>query len=917
MVFQEEKSEIITVSEPISGALKNVNNQQTEQNISRKKGLGIGVKASILAFIFGVVPVSVVSGVSYYFADLTVTRKFALEKIAEIQQLSDQLSSFLQERINNTKSLVSVVSLITDNINNLQPEQKQQLEETLTEFYRDYLVFENLAIYDLNGNVIVQSAGSAPELNKRQEQFFKDILQTGIPVISEPLGEGETSSDRFAIYVGTPIKNNQNRTIAIIAGRIPVNYLGNSVLRSANLQTGTSYKLVDSDGNIFQNFQDPLETPLGTNISELLPLYEEINAVRQSEAWRGDASARTSLNAYTPISSVVNLDWSLVTSTSPEVAFAAQRQLARTITIGTSIMAVLAVLIGAVIANLSIRPVLSATKAVEQLGQGKLDVRLPVKGSDELAVLNANINKMAGEIESLLGILQGNAQQLTRQNNILSELAKNQALIEGDSKAAAMTFTETIAQILDIERVSIWLYDLENEQLLATDIYDAQGEEHSADLTLNFADYPDYFTALNDDVTIIADDVESNPLTRELVDRDLAQFKIKSKLDVPISLTGKTVGVLSCEQITESRSWRPQEQIFIASVANLMALTLESETLQTEVAGILDLVSDVEAGDLTVKAEVSDRTTGLVVDTLNRLVEELAQILRQVLDTAKQVSEGTNNLQNIAQTVADGTLEQAEAVTKVKDLSQQVENSAQNSAEKVANTKKSLSSLELTVTAGESAIATLTAGIDILQQGTDRIIQQMKTLGEFVGLADQFLQEQGEIAQQTQVLALNASLVAARAGEQKDPRRFEMVAQEFEGIANQVSVLAQKTNEGLTTLEERTSQIHAVVATVDSEVQNLGNLVGGFTKGVEKSNRLFNGVRNVTQKAIAAGENVAQSNQEILIATAETVEAVKNIEKTTTETANITKYSLKQSENMKKLSDQLLERIKFFKLPIQ
>ncbi len=912
MIFPQETSQEIKQKTP------KYNEDILEKKLIQAKGFGLGFKATILAFVFGVVPVSIVSWVSYYYADIAITEKTSLAKITEVEKLSYSLSKFLQERINNNKNIVNFVNLLYPNLQDIQllnAEEKTRLENILNQVYGDYLIFQHIGIYNLQGDLIVQSIGSTRELNKQKYQFFQEVVKTGNIVISEPLGYETNDPRSLAIYLAIPLKNNLNKTQAIVISRIGANSLGNAILRNASLEPGISYQLIDSNGKIFQNFQDSQKTPLGTKISEILPLYDQINTFRDSKAWINDNSNKQTLNAYTPIISGVKLNWSLVTSTSPEQAFSAQKQLAQTITFGTIIMAVLAVIIGAIIANLSIRPVLLATTVVEKIGQGQLKIRLPVQGNDEWAILNENINKMASEIEDLLATLQRNSQQLTHQNNILSELAKNDAVIQGDLSSAALTFTETIANTLKIERVSIWLYNLSENALVTTDIYDAINQKHSANLSLNFADYPDYINALNDDKPIVAFDVNTNPFTAELVTNELANLGIKSKLDIPISLSGKTVGTITCEQISKPRTWRPQEQTFVASVANLTALALENQTLQNEVGSLLDLVSDIETGNLTVKATVSDRTTGLVADTLNRLIEELAQVLQQVLDTAKQVSEGTDNLQLISQTVADGTIQQAEAVTKVKELSQLVEQSAENSAEKVQMTKKSLSSLDVTVKFGEKSMMSLGASIQILQQGTDRIIQQMKTLGEFVGLADQFLQDQGEIAQQTQVLALNAALVAARAGEQKDPRRFEMVAKDFEGIANQISLLAQKTNEGLGVLEERTSQIHTVVTTVDNEVQNLGGLVGGFTKGVEQSSRLFKGVRNVTKKAIADGENVAQSNQEILTATLETVEAIKNIEKTTIETANITKDSLKQSQLMEKLSNQLLERIKFFQLP--
>jgi hypothetical protein len=68
--------------------------------------------------------------------------------------------------------------------------------------------------------------------------------------------------------------------------------------------------------------------------------------------------------------------------------------------------------------------------------------------------------------------------------------------------------------------------------------------------------------------------------------------------------------------------------------------------------------------------------------------------------------------------------------------------------------------------------STLEDPLEVLQKGSAQIVQRMKTLGEFVGLAEQFVQDQSQIASLTQVLAINATLVAARAAEQRDPKQF-------------------------------------------------------------------------------------------------------------------------------------------------
>jgi methyl-accepting chemotaxis protein PixJ len=341
----------------------------------------------------------------------------------------------------------------------------------------------------------------------------------------------------------------------------------------------------------------------------------------------------------------------------------------------------------------------------------------------------------------------------------------------------------------------------------------------------------------------------------------------------------------------------------------------ESEALQTDVGHILDIVSAVEDGDLTVEAEVSDRATGLVSDTLNRLIEQFGQVLSQVQVTSQQVSTRSTDLEELAKTVASNAASQAQEAQKVLSLTNQVQDSASSSAREIDVTNQSLVNMTSTVEQGRSELNAMNQGISDLQQGTDRIVQQMKTLGEFVGLAEQFVQDQSQIASLTQVLALNATLVAARASEQKDPRKFMVVAREFEAIAGQVGNLAQQTNSGLEALQQRTSQINAVVSGVDAEVQGLGSLVNGFTKGVEQSSQVFSNVQTITGNVVQAGAALTKSNQEIIAAAQATAQAMRDIAVLANRTANLTQTTRKQSEQMGSLSNQLLKNVQFFRLP--
>jgi methyl-accepting chemotaxis protein PixJ len=341
----------------------------------------------------------------------------------------------------------------------------------------------------------------------------------------------------------------------------------------------------------------------------------------------------------------------------------------------------------------------------------------------------------------------------------------------------------------------------------------------------------------------------------------------------------------------------------------------ENEQLQQDIGELLDVVSEIEAGDLTIQAQVNDRATGLVSDTLNRLVESLSRTLRQVSVAAHRVDNNSKTQKELAATVAQNTGKQTEEVGQMLLLTRNVRQSAQNTMQQLVVTNRSLLTLQSSVAEGQKTISNLDREIDVLQSGSDRIVQEIKTLGEFVGLADRFVQDQGEIVTQTQILALNASLVAARAAEQRDPKLFASVAREFELIATQVSQLAQQNNEGLVSLEQRSSQIHKVVSAVDIDVQKLGGLVNTFTQGVKQASDVFATVQAVTAQAVESGNMVSTASQRIVSAADSTTIAIESISSLSKEISDQSQDAQNLGDRLNMLSTDLLDNIQVFKLP--
>jgi methyl-accepting chemotaxis protein PixJ len=362
-------------------------------------------------------------------------------------------------------------------------------------------------------------------------------------------------------------------------------------------------------------------------------------------------------------------------------------------------------------------------------------------------------------------------------------------------------------------------------------------------------------------------------------------------------------------QQTEARLVETQERLKISQEREK-----EGEILQIEIGQILEVVATLEQGDFTVEAEVSDSVTGLVADNLNRFVEEISYTLGTVFAAAQQISSSAQLLGELAQDVAGNANQQSEGAKIALMLTESVDRSAQNNTEKLEDANLKLDRVNKEIAAGKTEMQVLGLAINSLQQGKDQMLQQMTTLGEFVNISEQFVEEQGQIASLSQTLAMSANLLAARASEQKDPRQFLSLAREFGTIAGQIKTLAQQTNTSLNTLQKRTDKVRFAVGTVGKEVDNMAVLVENFTYGVDRSQQIFNRVDRATNELIEAEESIVQSNQEIADAARSSTKAMNDIATLASQTARLTQTTNQQSEAMKQLSANLIQSLSLFRL---
>jgi methyl-accepting chemotaxis protein PixJ len=381
---------------------------------------------------------------------------------------------------------------------------------------------------------------------------------------------------------------------------------------------------------------------------------------------------------------------------------------------------------------------------------------------------------------------------------------------------------------------------------------------------------------------------------------------IRERQAAQLSLTSSQTDLLQLnQQLAGEAEFRLQQEQQIRS---------ESELLQVDIAHILDIVSSIEKGDLTIQAQVNDRATGLVSDTLNRTIESLARIVSAVVETTHTVTTDASQLEHVALDTAQQAQSQTVEVQAVQSLLDRVNTLITKSLEYGVATETAVHSAISALTTGQQAIEDTIGGMDTLRAGTDQIVKRTELLTEFVDLAAQFSKDQKRVASLTRVLALNASTLSARAVKEQNPDQFASLAKEFETIARQVNDLATDTNLSLVSLQQRTDRIQTVTSGLSQDITDINRLVQKFTIEIGKSGQAFSSIQSTIAHTSELDQKVNESNQNIVQAVRDTLTAIQSIAAVAQLTEAKATITREQVQSMGDLSRRLLQMVEFFQL---
>ena len=140
--------------------------------------------------------------------------------------------------------------------------------------------------------------------------------------------------------------------------------------------------------------------------------------------------------------------------------------------------------------------------------------------------------------------------------------------------------TETAADILNVERVGVWLLVDERQALRCVDLFERSKATHSAGITLQVCAFPEYFAALERRKTVPAEVALTDPRTGGLADAYLTPLGITSMLDATIFVGSEVVGVVCHEHIGAPREWTTEQRDFAGSMADVLALKIRAAEME-------------------------------------------------------------------------------------------------------------------------------------------------------------------------------------------------------------------------------------------------------------------------------------------------------------------------------------------------
>ncbi|MBX7228656.1 MAG: type IV pili methyl-accepting chemotaxis transducer N-terminal domain-containing protein [Burkholderiaceae bacterium] len=316
---------------------------------------------------------------------------------------------------------------------------------------------------------------------------------------------------------------------------------------------------------------------------------------------------------------------------------------------------------------------------------------------------------------------------------------------------------------------------------------------------------------------------------------------------------------------------------------------------QAAILRLMNELQEVADGDLTVQATVSEDITGAIADSVNYTVEELRGLVSRINNTAEQVSDASAQARDTSMRLLAASEEQAREIKNTGDqvlqMADDIQAVSKRASESAEVARRSLNAAEQ----GQRVVQNSIAGMNEIRDQIQETSKRIKRLGESSQEIGEIIELISDITEQTNVLALNAAIQAASAGEAG--RGFSVVAEEVQRLAERSG--------------EATKQIAALIRTIQTDTQDAVAAMEKSTQGVVEGAKLSDAAGSALADIGQVSKELADLITNISVTTeqqaAQASGVSKSITKILTTTEQTSEGTRKTAGSIGQLSELALE----------